>query len=74
MKKIVLIGSIVSVVIVIIVIIWALIAGAGFLWEQFPVWIAEGGKKYILTLSLILGLKHLILYSLQETERVCMRP
>jgi len=33
MKKIVLI---VSAAIVIIVIVWALIAGAGFLWKQFP--------------------------------------
>jgi hypothetical protein len=41
MKKIVLI---VSAAIVIIVIVWALIVGAGFLWKQFPGWIAEGKK------------------------------
>ncbi|MBM4145844.1 MAG: hypothetical protein FJ240_06170 [Nitrospira sp.] len=44
MKKLVLIGSIVSVVIVTIIIIWTLTAGAGFLWKQFPSWIAEGEK------------------------------
>ncbi|MDP2753875.1 MAG: hypothetical protein Q8P40_05740 [Nitrospirota bacterium] len=61
MKKIVLIGSIASVVVVIIVIIWALIAGAGFLRKQFPSWIAEGEKMVSEAIrkveELLLGLK-----------------